>query len=54
MVVYDIFERVDGEPGEGWIATVSNRDIAVDKYCQTAINVIRPRQGTIEECDDLD
>jgi len=68
MIVYDIFFREGftlddhsdgspiwrGIPGETWVATVSNKTTAVDRYCQNELCVIRDREGDAAECEDLD
>jgi len=68
MIVYDIFEhdgvRLDdcedtGErrylgTGEVWVATVSSKEVAVEYYCRDAVNVVRPREGEVSECEDLE
>lgn len=68
MIVYDIFSRegirlIDhgdgsfvnrGIPEETWMATVSNKETAVERYCQNEVCVIRDREGQASECEDLD
>ena len=43
-----------GPPGETWLATLSDKELAVDLYSKDEIVVIRPREGEASECEDLD